>query len=146
MRKIFLVVFGVLLLLSALRLMYFLTANDLNIQGGMPFMLILNVLLVANLGLIIYVTAAFIRQRQVDGRLLETIKQVGGLAAAWGTWSTILGLFYAFDAIEGSKEIIPFPVISGGLKVAVLTVLYGLIIFCHSLIAYIGLNLSKPQA
>jgi hypothetical protein len=146
MRKIFLVVFGALLLLSALRLMYFLTANDLNVQGGMPFMLILNVLLVANLGLIIYVIAAFIRQRQVDGRLLETIKQVGGLAAAWGTWSTILGLFYAFDAIEGSKEIIPFPVISGGLKVAVITVLYGLIIFCHSLIAYIGLNLSKPQA
>jgi hypothetical protein len=146
MRKIFLVVFGALLLLSALRLMYFLTANDLNIQGGLPFMIILNVLLVANLGLIIYVTAAFIRQRQVDGRLLETIKQIGGLAAAWGTWSTILGLFYAFDAIEGSKEIIPFPVISGGLKVAVITVLYGLIIFCHSLIAYIGLNLSKPQA
>jgi hypothetical protein len=145
MRKIFLIVFALILTWAAIHLMYFLSANELNSQGGLPFMIILNFLFIVNIGLILYVIIAFARDKDVDARLIETIKQVGGLAVAWGTWSTILGLFYAFDAIEGSKEIIPFPVISGGLKVAIITVLYGLIIFCHALVAYIGLNLSKQQ-
>ncbi|HWA34036.1 MAG TPA: MotA/TolQ/ExbB proton channel family protein [Cyclobacteriaceae bacterium] len=146
MRKIFLIVFGVVLTLVVIQLMSFLISNDLNVQGGRPFMYVLNLLLMVNTVLILYVITVFSLGKNVDPRLIETIKQIGGLAAAWGTWSTILGLFYAFDAIEGSKEIIPFPVIAGGLKVAVITVLYGLIIFCHALVAYIGLNLTRQAA
>jgi hypothetical protein len=146
MKNIFLIVFAFILLGLALWIMYFLSANDWNRQGGFMFMIVLNILFIVNVGLIIYSAFALIQGRPVDARLFETIKQIGGLAAAWGTWSTILGLFFAFDAIEAEKEIIPFQVICGGLKVAVITVLYGLIIFCHALIAYIGLNLSKRAA
>lgn len=145
MKRIFLTLFAVLLTGIAAWIMYFLSSNDLNIQGGLPFMVLLNILFVANLALILYVTYRVAQDQAISDRWIETIKQIGGFAAAWGTWSTILGLFFAFDAIEASKEVIPFQVICGGLKVAIITVEYGLIIFCHSLLAYIGLNLSRTQ-
>ncbi len=143
MRKIFLGVFALLLTWAAVYFLYFNSSHDLNIQGGMPFMVVLNALLFVNIALMLYVIIAFISEKSVDSRLLGAIKQIGGLAAAWGTWSTILGLFFAFDAIEASEEVIPFRVICGGLKVAVITVLFGLIIYCHALLGYIGLNLAR---
>ena len=119
---------------------------NLHIEGGMPFMFPLSLLFVINIGIFIYVLLAIIQKKQFNTKWLEAIKQIGGLAAAWGTWSTIFGLFQAFDAIEASPDVIPFPVICGGLKVASLTVLYGLIIFCLSLLSYIILKLSSNHA
>jgi hypothetical protein len=145
MRKIFLIALAASLLVMTVWIMYYLSAHELNIQGGYPFMIPLNFLFVANMGLIAYAILTYIQEKQLNPKWLEGIKQIGGLAAAWGTWSTIIGLFFAFDAIEASKDVIPFPVICGGLKVAVITVLYGLIIYCHSLLGYIGLNLSRQS-
>jgi len=49
-------------------------------------------------------------------------------------------LFFAFDDLAGMKETLPLYVIMGGLKVALITILYGLIIFMLSLISFIGLK------
>lgn len=76
-------------------------------------------------------------------KYLEAIKQIGVLAAVFGSLGTIIGLFAAFDALEGMKEVLPFQVIMGGMKVAVITVIYGLFIFCLSMLAYILLKLSS---
>ncbi len=114
---------------------------QLHIQGGPFYMFPLLLLFVLNICIFIYVLIAVLQKKQFNLKWLEAIKQIGGLAAAWGTYSTIIGLFYAFDALENSKDVIPFQVIMGGLKVAVITVLYGLIIFCLSLLAYIILKL-----
>lgn len=119
---------------------------DLHVQGGMIFMAPLSMLFIINIGIFAYVLLAVIQKKQFNAKWLEAIKQIGGLAAAWGTWSTIFGLFQAFDAIEASADVIPFPVICGGLKVASLTVLYGLIIFCLSLLSFIILKLSTNNA
>jgi len=119
--------------------------SDLHIQGGMAFMLPLSLLFTINIVIFIYVLLAVVQKKQFNTKWLEAIKQIGGLAAAWGTWSTIFGLFQAFDAIEASPEVIPFPVICGGLKVASLTVLYGLAIFCLSLLSYIILKLTSQN-
>lgn len=119
---------------------------DLHVQGGMMFMAPLSMLFIINIGIFAYVLLAVIQKKQFNAKWLEAIKQTGGLAAAWGTWSTIFGLFQAFDAIEASADVIPFPVICGGLKVASLTVLYGLIIFCLSLLSFIILKLSTNNA
>ncbi len=119
---------------------------DLHVQGGMMFMAPLSMLFIINIGIFAYVLLAVIQKKQFNAKWLEAIKQIGGLAAAWGTWSTIFGLFQAFDAIEASADVIPFPVICGGLKVASLTVLYGLIIFCLSLLSFIILKLSTNNA
>ncbi len=121
---------------------------SLHIEGGPPYMFPLSFLLIVNICIFIYVVVAVIQKKELNSKWLEAIKQIGGLAAAWGTFSTIIGLFYAFDALEASQEIIPFQVIMGGLKVAVITVLWGLIIYCLSLLAYIILKLTtqNPKA
>jgi hypothetical protein len=143
MRKAISALLGVVLLAMFLLVMKFNSQEDFTVIGGVMFMAVLNVLFVANMGLILYLVVRIFLNLPVNERLLETVKQVGGLAAAWGAWSTVIGLFFAFGAIETAKEMIPVQVIFGGLKVGVITVLHGLIIFCHALFAYIGLNLTR---
>ncbi len=125
--------------------MFAITFTSLHIEGGIEYMAPLSILFLIIIGVIFYVAISLFQGRALDGKWMEAIKQIGGLAVAWGTWSTIIGLFQAFDAIEGSAEVIPFPVICGGLKVAVITVLYGLLIYCISLMAYIILKLFNRQ-
>jgi hypothetical protein len=143
MRKAISAVLGVVLLAMFLLVMKFNSQEDFTVIGGAIFMVVLNVLFVGNMGLILYLVVRMFQNLPINERLLETVKQVGGLAAAFGAWSTILGLFYAFGAIETAKEMIPVQVIFGGLKVGVIAVLHGLVIFCHALFAYIGLNLTR---
>jgi hypothetical protein len=109
---------------------------DMHMTGGPLFMFPLSLLFFINIGILVYVLIAIVQKKPFKTYWLESIKQIGGLAAAFGTWSTIFGLFMAFDALESSKDIIPFPVIMGGLKVALITVLWARH-FCLSLFTYI---------
>lgn len=119
------------------------TFYSLHVEGGMIYMVPLSLLFAVNIGILVYILINLFQKKQLNKNGLQAIKQIGVLAAAWGTWSTILGLFQAFDAIEASPEVIPFPVICGGLKVALITVLYGLLIYCLSLVAYLALRLAS---
>jgi hypothetical protein len=120
--------------------------STLHIVGGMRYMLPLSLMALVNIAIFIFIVFSGIKKNPIHPNWLESIKQIGALAAAWGTWSTIAGLFQAFDALEASPEIIPFQVIMGGMKVAVITVLYGLLIFCVSMLAYIILKLTNKTA
>ena len=79
----------------------------------------------------------------INPKWMEAIKHVGGFAAAVGTFGTLMGLFMAFNALEHSEQVIPFQVIMGGLKVALINVLYGLIVFLISMVCYIVLKLKQ---
>ena len=118
------------------------TFFELHIAGGPPFMYPLLVLFIVNIALSIYVLISRSQKKQINARWLEAIKQIGGLAAAYGAFGTVFGLIKAFDAIENSPEFIPFTVICGGLKVAALNVVYGLFILCLSQLAYIIMKLT----
>jgi hypothetical protein len=50
-----------------------------------------------------------------------------------------------FGALEEIKETLPLSVISGGVKVAIINLLYGLIVFCSSLLTYIILKLTDKE-
>jgi biopolymer transport protein ExbB/TolQ len=113
---------------------------DIYVAGGTMFMHPLSLIFIINLGLIIFVVITRLQQKNVNKNILEAIRQLGGLALAWGVFSTVVGLFFAFDALEGMKETLPLNVIMGGLKVALITIIYGLIIFMISLISFIGLK------
>jgi hypothetical protein len=113
---------------------------DIYVAGGTFYMHPLTLLLLINLGLIIFVVIARLQKKKLNKTFLEAIRQLGGLALAWGTLSTLVGLFFAFDDLAGMKETLPLYVIMGGLKVALITILYGLIIFIFSLISFIGLR------
>lgn len=116
---------------------------DFHMTGGPLFMFTLAILLLTNIGLIFYSTFMLLQKKAMTTKYLEAIKQIGVLAAVFGSLGTIIGLFAAFDALEGMKEVLPFQVIMGGMKVAVITVIYGLFIFCLSMLAYILLKLSS---
>lgn len=120
---------------------------ELHIEGGIIFTFPLLLMLVTNVCIIIYLLLARILKKQFNAKWLEALKQIGGLSAAWGTWSTIYGLLQIFEAIESASETIPQEVIAGGLQVALITILYGILIFCFSLFIYIILKLSlRKQA
>jgi biopolymer transport protein ExbB/TolQ len=114
---------------------------NIYIAGGVEYMHPITLLFLFNLCVVTYVTISHLKKKSIDKKWIETIKHIGGLALAVGTIGTLVGLFFAFDALEASKEVIPFPVIMGGLKVALITILYGLFIFFVSMIMYVAMKL-----
>ncbi len=118
---------------------------DLHTAGGSLWMPILSVLLVINVGIFIYVIITRMQNKVILAIWPEALKQIGLLAAVWGGFSTIVGFFQAFGSLEEIKEMLPFQVIMGGMKVALITVLYGLLIYCLSLFAFIVLQFTAPK-
>lgn len=116
---------------------------DTYLAGGIAFMHPITLLLVLNVAIAGYVIYRRISGKAINSNWIEFIKHMGGFAAAVGTFGTLVGLFLAFNALEQSAEVIPFQVIMGGLKVALINVLYGLIVFFISMIAYIILKLKE---
>jgi flagellar motor component MotA len=113
---------------------------EFHVMGGIMFMLTLALLLVSNLVLI--GIAAF---KEASPKILEMIKQIGLFALAWGAFGTLVGLFEAFDDISTMSEALSFQVLSGGLKVALITVLYGFGIYLLSLSGLTVLSIMKKS-
>ena len=113
--------------------------------GGGVYMHPLTLLFLFNIGVIGYIIFCKMNRKTLHSAWIETLKHVSGLAVAFGTFGTLVGLFIAFNALESSETIIPFQVIMGGLKVALINVLYGLIIFFVSMLAYIALKLRSAE-
>jgi hypothetical protein len=113
---------------------------QVHLVGGVEWMTPITLLLLIAIGIIFYIVFSRIKKRDVSPRLLESLRHVGGAAAAYGTLGTLVGFFAAFNALASSAEIIGFQIIMGGLKVALMTVIYGLIVFCISLMAYVVLK------
>lgn len=116
---------------------------ELHNTGGTVFMTPITLLALIIIGIAAYILISSFQKKQISDQWLESIKQIGGLAAVWGTWSTLIGLLMAFNAIENSPEEIPFKVICGGMKVALLTVLYGVLVYCFALLFYIILRMFR---
>lgn len=120
---------------------------EIHQDGGMVFMVPLTAIFLVILGLICYGFGSLIMKKNISSSIPELIRQLGGLALAWGTFSTIIGLYFAFKSLSEMKDPLPLDVIMGGLKVGLITVIYGLIIFITSLAAFIGLQaMSKKSA
>lgn len=119
---------------------------ELHYEGGPYYTFPLLIMLLANVVLIAYLGLAIISKKAISQTLIEIVKHIGLFAAVWGTLFTMYGLLNAFDAIEGAPEEIPMPVIMGGLKVALITIIYGLVICTLSLFSYILLKLGMKSS
>ena len=100
---------------------------DIFSQGGPLFMGILTLIL---LSLIAVFVVSIIKKRD-DKQLLQSIqwlKSLGTLGLVVGVLGQLIGLFSAFSVIETSQGISPTMLVSG-LKVSMITTLYGLIIY-----------------
>lgn len=119
--------------------------SELYVSGGTPYMHPITIVFIANLILVIITVLQIIQKKKVNPKVIEAGKHVGALALALGIFGTISGFFQMFGALEETKDTIPFNVIMGGTKVALITALYGLIAFCISQLAYILLKLTARQ-
>jgi biopolymer transport protein ExbB/TolQ len=115
-------------------------------EGGMPYMVPLTLMLLFNLVLIVIALIKKMQNKDRQFERLELIRQVGLLALAWGVLSTVIAFFQAFGDLARSGDTIPFNVIMGGLRVALITALYGLIIFVVSLAGYLGLRFPEKNS
>ena len=116
------------------------TLFELLIEGGAYFMFPIAILLIINLCIIGYLLFNLSSKKSLPTKPLELVKHIGGFALVWGAFGTLVGLFEAFNALESMKEMIAFNVLCGGLKVALITALYGFVTYLISLLAYIVLK------
>ena len=109
------------------------------LEGGALFMsLILFCLLIS-----IYFTAKSVlnikNNIEVSRKMLKHINDTAVLALALGVMSAFIGLISAFDVLEASGGAEP-AIIAGGLKIALLSPLFGLFTFCISKLAILILR------
>ena len=122
------------------------TLSEWYVQGGTSYMHPITLVFIANLAIIGVVTYHRVKKKEANRKLMEAGKQLGLLSLALGLFGTIVGFFQMFGAIADAQDPIPFNVIMGGAKVALITLLYGLIVFCLSQLAYIILKLVNRQS
>ncbi len=120
--------------------------SEFHNDGGTIFMYPLSFMLLLNTAIIIYLILRIAQKKQLAPKYVEAVKQIGVLAAVFGALSTVIGLFQAFGALSRGTEVWPFQVIMGGMRVALITALYGLLIYCLSLFAYILLQLTSTKS
>jgi len=119
--------------------------TELHNDGGIVFMVPLSILLTINIGLVMYSVFRLSQKSEVS-KFVEAVRQIGVLAAAFGAACTILGLFQAFSWLSSHEEGSSFQIIMGGMRVAVITAMYGLFIFCLSFLSYIILKLTSKNS
>lgn len=117
--------------------------TDLFNQGGPLFMGILTLLLLVVLAMAVY---RFIQINRGDVEhetsfryRLGDIKSVGLFSLVFGIFTQLLGLYQAFSAIEMAGGVSP-GILMGGLKVSMISTMYGMIIFLISYLLWMGLN------
>ena len=106
------------------------------IEGGVYFMAPITILFFINMILFIYILV----KKNFESGLIEIFKHVGLLIFGYGMFGTLMGFMQMFDALEAMKETLPLSIISGGVKVALLNVLYGAGYFFISQACYILLR------
>ncbi len=62
------------------------------------------------------------------------VKEIGAFALVFGFFSMLLGIRQVLDFLQGAESELPLSVICGGLKVTLVPVLYGMIIYFISLV------------
>ena len=113
---------------------------ELHLQGGLEYMLPLSLMLLILIGLIAYVSYSLASGKNLSIKWLEIIKQIGMLALAWGVLSTVIGLFAMFKSLQALKQVPSLEMMMGGLQALLIALLYALIIFIISLLAYLILR------
>ncbi len=119
--------------------------TDLFYMGNPLFMGILTLLFLAMVSLAIYkgiqIAKSNFQHETTFRHSLGYIKSIGLFSLVFGIFSQLLGLYQAFSAIERVGDVSP-AILAGGLKVSMITTLYGMGIFLISYLIWLGLDRS----
>jgi flagellar motor component MotA len=111
--------------------------------GGPLFMGILTFLFFIILAIAVYHLVIILKNDFKDinesRKKLKYIKSLGLFAFITGIMGQLMGLYNAFGAIEKAMDISP-PILAGGLKVSMITTIYGALIFLISYLLWIILD------
>jgi len=92
---------------------------------------------------VVYNTILIMKQdvpdQEKSKRRLSYIKGVGLFAMVFGILGQLIGLYDAFSVIQKVGDISP-SILAGGLKVSMLSTLYGIIIYLLSWLFWFGLE------
>lgn len=108
-------------------------------MGGPLFMSTLTFLLIIMVVWIAYHFAAYYSSSNMDKevtlRKLKYGMSIGLFALVTGILGQLIGLYMAFVAIEQASDISP-AIVFGGLKVSMITTLYGIFIYLMSILLW----------
>ena len=111
--------------------------NRLN-EGGPLFMYTTLLILIV---IIILLIRGFLKPAARD-KTITLVSSISLFVLVWGFLGQMLGLIGAFDAIEAAGDISP-SILAGGLKIAILSPLFGMVVFLIARIGIIVLNSLK---
>jgi len=77
-----------------------------------------------------------------EGKIQKLISHISLFALVWGFLGQMIGLIGAFDSIQIAGDISP-SVLAAGLKIALLSPVFGMVVFLISRLGIIILTLSK---
>jgi flagellar motor component MotA len=122
---------------------------DLFYMGGPIFMGLLSFIFIAVLVVAVVNGLPVLNGKVADPeeavRRVSYIRQVGLLALVVGVLGQLIGLYEAFRAIEIVRDVSPALLI-GGLKVSMITTLYGIFIYIMSLLIALGISTQIGKA
>lgn len=110
-------------------------------EGGPYFMYPALLILIV---IIILIVKGFLNLEKKESRTISLISSIGLFALIWGIFGQLLGLFQAFDYIQMSGEV-PATVLAGGIKVSMISTIFGVIIFLISRLGIISITWLKKQ-
>ena len=113
-------------------------------MGGPLFMGILTILLLILLVLtvvfVLYIVSGKAAGMASFRHRLTYLKSVGLFTMITGILGQLIGLMMAFSAIEKASDISP-AIVAGGLKISMITTLYGISVYMLSIIIWFLLDL-----
>ena len=101
-------------------------------QGGPLFMGILTLILLSLLAVFVMALQKKGDEKQLN-QSLQLLKSIGTLGLVFGIFGQLLGLFSAFSIMETTQGI-SSTILASGLKVSLITTLYGVLIYIIYLI------------
>lgn len=107
-------------------------------EGGPLFMYTTLLILIVIIALLI---RGFMKPLTRD-KTITLVSSLSLFVLVWGFLGQMIGLIGAFDAIEAAGDISP-AILAGGLKIAILSPLFGMFVFLIARVGIIILNLLK---
>ena len=107
-------------------------------EGGPTFMYTTLFLLIVILALLI---RGFVKPTTRD-KTVTLVSSISLFALVWGFLGQMIGFIGAFDAVQAAGDVSP-SMLAGGIKVAILSPVFGMIVFLIARIGIIILNILK---